>query len=248
MKISIITVVYNNELTISDAIDSVKAQTYRDIEYIVIDGKSTDNTLDILNSRKTDIQTLVSESDNGIYDAMNKGVSIATGDVIGILNSDDFYADDKVIEEVAKEFSADPSLEILYGDLVYVNSGDKNKVVRKWNSHPYYNDFFERGHVPPHPALFVRSQVYKKAGLFDTTYKLAADYEFMFRIFKIHKLKSKYINRLTVKMRLGGASNQSFKNIVKCNIEVFRTWKKHRISAPITLFPVRIFRRLSQFV
>jgi glycosyltransferase involved in cell wall biosynthesis len=248
MKISIITVVYNNEKTIKDAMQSVLRQTYKNIEYVIIDGKSKDNTVNLINEYKEKLGYFISEKDNGLYDAMNKGIQATTGDVIGILNSDDLYQDLDVIAAVMERFNDDPELDILYGDLVYVKSDDTSKVVRNWKSKRYYNNFFEDANVPPHPSLFVRSKVYKEAGLFDLQYKLAADYELMLRMFKKHNFKSKYLNRLIIKMRLGGATNQSFTNIVNQNKEVLKAWKNNDLQAPFYLMPLRIFKRLIQFI
>ena len=248
MRISIITVVYNNERTIKEAMHSVFSQSYKNIEYVIIDGKSKDNTVNYINEYKDQLGYFVSEKDNGLYDAMNKGIQACTGDVIGILNSDDLYQDSEVIAAVMEQFNKDTALDILYGDLVYVKSEDTNKVVRNWKSKTYYNNFFENANVPPHPSLFVRSKVYKEAGLFDLQFKLAADYELMLRMFKKHNFKSKYISRLIVKMRLGGATNQSYTNIVNQNKEILKAWKVNGLQAPFYLMPLRIIKRLSQFI
>lgn len=247
MKISIITVVYNNKLTIANAIESVLAQTYNNIEYIIIDGKSTDGTLDIINEYSTKISKIVSEKDNGIYDAMNKGLHLATGDVIGILNSDDFYANNFILNEVMLHFNKDHDLDILYGDLVYVKPDDINFTVRKWESKPYYPNFFENGDVPPHPSLFVSSRVYKHAGYFNLKYRLASDYEFMLRVFKKFTFKIKYVPLVLVNMRLGGATNKSLKNIIKGNAEILSSWIDNGYSIPLLLIPKRIVKRLIQF-
>ena len=248
MKISIITVVYNNERTIQEAMQSVLKQSYGNIEYVIIDGNSKDNTVNLINEYRAKLGYFVSERDKGLYDAMNKGIKACTGDVIGILNSDDLYQDSEVIAAVMEQFNKDPELDILYGDLVYVKSDDTNKIVRNWKSKEYYNRFFENANVPPHPALFVRSKVYKEAGLFDLQFKLAADYELMLRMFKKHNFKSKYINRLIIKMRLGGATNQSYTNIVNQNKEILKAWKVNGLQAPFYLMPLRIIKRLSQFI
>ena len=248
MKISIITVVYNNERTIKDALESVLGQSYRDIEYVIIDGKSKDNTVTIIDEYTDKLGYFISEKDNGLYDAMNKGIQAATGDVIGILNSDDLYQDFDVIADVMEQFNNDSTLDILYGNLVYVKSDDVNKIVRNWKCKPYYNRFFENGNVPPHPALFVKKSVYDKVGLFNLDYKLAADYELMLRMLKKYDFKIKYIDRLIVKMRLGGATNQSYKNIINQNKEIVRSWKDNSLKAPFYLMPVRIFKRLIQFI
>lgn len=247
MRISIITVVYNNKATIANAIESVLSQNYDDIEYIIIDGKSTDGTLDVINHYSSRISKIVSENDKGIYDAMNKGLRLATGDVIGILNSDDFYANNSILNEVMSQFNKDHDLDILYGDLVYVKPDDVNKLVRKWKSKPYNSNFFENGDVPPHPSLFVSSRVYKEAGHFNLKYRLASDYEFMLRIFKKFNFKIKYLPIVFVNMRLGGATNKNLKNIIKGNAEILSSWKDNGYSIPLLLIPKRIFKRLIQF-
>jgi glycosyltransferase involved in cell wall biosynthesis len=246
MKISIITVVYNNEKTIQDAMKSVLGQTYKNIEYVIIDGSSKDNTVNLINEYKDKLGYFVSEKDNGLYDAMNKGIRHATGDIIGILNSDDLYQDINVISDVMHHF-ADEKLDILYGDLVYVKNEDVSAVVRNWKSKSYYKGFFENANVPPHPSLFLRNRVYKEAGLFNLDFKIAADYELMLRIFKNYNFKSKYINRLIVRMRLGGASNESFSSIIKQNREVLNAWKQNNLKSPFYLMPLRIVRKVAQY-
>jgi len=247
MKISIVTVSYNSAETIESTIKSVLSQKISDLEYIIIDGGSTDNTLSIIESFKDKITVVVSEPDKGIYDAMNKGLIRATGEIIGVLNSDDIYADENVLQDVMSEFSTGQHLDILFGDLVYVQKYNTDKIIRKWRSRAYFNNFFETGNVPPHPSLFLRSIVYKQAGLFDLQYNLAADYEFMLRIFKRYPFKSKYIKRLIVKMRLGGATNKSIKNIFNGNKEILQAWKNNGLKAPLTLMPLRIIKRIIQF-
>ncbi len=248
MKVSIITVVYNNDKTIRQAIQSVLSQTYGDIEYIIIDGQSSDNTINIINDYKDFLGYFVSEKDTGIYDAMNKGIFAANGDVIGILNSDDIFNDVHVVEIIMSQFIKSPTLDIVYGDLEYVNKYNINKVVRNWKSKSYYNRFFENGNVPPHPTLFVKKSVYEKAGVFNLNFKLAADYEFMLRIFKKFNFKSKYINEVIVKMRLGGATNKSISNIKYQNKEILLAWKNNNLKAPFLLMPLRIVKRLIQFI
>lgn len=248
LKVSIITVCYNSSKTIRDTINSMVNQTYTNIEYIIVDGSSTDGTIDIVKTFGSGIAKFISEPDNGIYDAMNKGIKLATGDIIGILNSDDIYADAYVISDVIKQFNENPTLDVLYGNLIYVKKNDTNKKVRYWKSKPYFKNFFEYGNVPPHPTLYVRKHVYKKVGMFDIRYKLTADYEFMLRLFKKYDFEAKYINRVMVKMRLGGATNKNFKNIVDGNKEILNSWKNNGLYAPLTLMPRRIIKRLIQFV
>lgn len=248
MKVSIITVVYNNTKTILDAINSVNAQNYKNIEYIIIDGNSTDGTLDIIKQHSNKITTIISEPDNGIYDAMNKGIRQATGDVIGILNSDDIYADEKVILDVANLFISNKNLDIVYGNLVYVKAEDTNHIVRNWISKAYFKKYFEWGNVPPHPTLFLKNSVYNKVGLFNLEFKLAADYEFMLRLFKKFDFNSQYLNRLMVKMRLGGATNKNLKNITNGNKEIIKAWVCNNLNPPFLLMPLRLFKRLIQFL
>ena len=247
MKISIITVVYNNEATIREAIESVLNQTYPNIEYVIIDGKSKDNTVAIIEEYKDRLGYFSSEKDKGLYDAMNKGIQAATGDVIGILNSDDLYQDTNVIADIMKQFNSDPSLDIVYGDLVYVKKEDISKVVRNWKSKTYYPKFFDHGNVPPHPSLFVKNTVYKEVGVFNLDFKIAADYEFMLRIFKKHNFNTCYMSRLMVRMRLGGESNGNINSIAKQNKEVIRAWKINDLSPSFLLMPYRIVKKIAQF-
>ena len=179
---------------------------------------------------------------------MNKGLKLATGDVIGILNSDDLYADNNVLSEVMTHFSKDPNLDILYGDLVYVKHDNIKKIIRIWKSKSYYPKFFENGDVPAHPSLFLSARVYQDAGYFNLKYRLAADYEFMLRIFKIFSFKIKYLPLVIVHMRLGGATNNSLKNIYRGNIEILKSWKENGFKIPFFLIPKRIFKRLIQFI
>lgn len=248
MKISIITVVYNNEKTIEDAILSVLSQSYQDIEYIVIDGNSTDQTISIINRYRDKISKFVSEKDSGIYDAMNKGVLMATGEVIGILNSDDVYTDENVIQDVFYHFDKNKNLQSLYGDLVYVSPNDIKKVVRSWTSRQYYESFFEDGNVPPHPALFIKKEVYDCYGVFNLKFRLAADYDLMLRILKKYNISTLYIQRLMVRMRLGGATNKSINNIIKGNKEIIKSWEVNGFKIPLKLMPLRVLRRLMQFI
>jgi len=248
MTISIITVVYNNEATIRQAIESVLTQSYPKIEYVIIDGNSKDNTVSIIEEYKNRLGFFISEPDKGLYDAMNKGIQVATGDVIGILNSDDLYQDSDVLTDIMNQFNADSTLDIVYGNLVYVKKEEVNQVVRNWKSKEYYTKFFDDGNVPPHPSLFLKNTVYKKVGLFNLEFKLASDYEFMFRVFKKNHFKSKYINRLIVKMRLGGETNKSILNIINQNKEILKAWKQNGLNPPLRLMPLRISKKLIQFI
>jgi glycosyltransferase involved in cell wall biosynthesis len=225
-KISIITVCYNSQSTIIDTIESVINQNYLNIEYIVVDGKSEDETFNIVKSYGSRISKFISEPDNGIYDAMNKGISLASGDVIGFLNADDFYSSTDILTQVISHFK-DPCIDACYGDLCYIDSVDINRVIRYWKSGPFELGSFQRGWVPPHPTFFVRKSVYEIHGVFNLSYKFAADFELMFRFVEKHHIHTKYINSVLVKMRLGGATNNNYKNILIQNHEIFRALKKH---------------------
>lgn len=236
MKISIITVSYNSEKTIEATIKSVINQTYPDIEYIIIDGGSTDRTLGIIEKYKDKIAKIISEPDKGIYDAMNKGLKLATGEIIGILNSDDLYYDEKVIETVVKKIE-EQNVDCLWGDLVYVNKNNINQIIRFWKSSEYENRKFQKGWHPPHPTFFVRKKIYEKYGDFNLKFKIAADYELMLRFLEKYKIKFCYIPMILVKMKIGGKSNKSIFNIIKANIESCRAWKVNGLK----ISPFRIF-------
>lgn len=224
MKITIITVVWNNVTTIQDAIDSVLGQTYENIEYIVIDGASGDGTVEIVQSYGDNINKFISEKDKGLYDAMNKGIKLATGDIVGIINSDDFYKSNDILEIVSNEFMS-KDIDCLYGDLEYVDANDTSKVVRYWKSRSFEDGLFQKGWHPAHPTFFIKREYYEKYGVFNLDFRIAADYEIMLRFLERYKLKSSYINRTFVKMRVGGESNRSIKNIIKANLESYKAWK-----------------------
>jgi len=247
MKISLITICWNSEATIRETLESVRAQAYPHLEYIVIDGASSDGTLKLIDSFSDIVTKLVSEKDNGIYDAMNKGIALATGDVIGILNSDDVFADDHVLCDIAKVFAEHP-IDGLYADLQYVQRDDLNKVTRYWRSGKYRHGGFRRGWMPPHPTFYVRSTAYKEFGGFDTRLKTSADYELMLRFIHVKRIKVFYLNRITVKMRVGGQSNQSFSNRLKGNREDRLAWKFNKLRPPVGLSFTKPLRKIGQFI
>lgn len=247
IKISIITVVYNGETTIENTINSIISQNNINLEYIVIDGNSTDKTPDLIKKYRHNINHLVTEPDKGIYDAMNKGLKIASGEVIGFLNADDFYNTEDTLSKVVSLFESEPTTDLVYGDLVYVDRQNTDKVVRLWQSRKYYNNFFNDGLVPPHPSFFVRKSAYEKTGNFNLKFKFAADYEIMFRLLKIYNLKSGYIPDVLVRMRLGGATNKSVSNVIKGNLEIANVWKTHKQRIPGSFWFKRIRQKLIQF-
>jgi glycosyltransferase involved in cell wall biosynthesis len=249
LKISIITVCFNSQETILDTILSVQSQSARsNIEYIIIDGGSTDNTLQIIKDNISYVDIFISEPDKGIYDAMNKGIDMANGEIVGILNSDDLYFDKDVIKLIFAEFVKNPMLDIVYGNLVYVDKFNVDKIIRKWISLSNYDRYFENGNVPPHPTLFVKKIIYKHSGKFKLEYKLAADYELMIRFFKLNTYNIVYIPIYMIRMRLGGATNRSFRNIYNGNIEIFKAWSDNNLKIPIYFFPLKFFKRLLQFI
>jgi glycosyltransferase involved in cell wall biosynthesis len=247
MKISIITVCYNSEKYIQTAIDSVLQQTYEDIEYIIVDGGSIDATLSIIKPYQHKISKFISEPDNGIYDAMNKGINLATGDIIGTLNSDDLYVDEQVLSQVNEIFQNSKS-DSLFADLFYVDKEDTNKIIRKWKTKEFIPGSFKKGWHPPHPTFFVKRDVYNKYGLFDLRYKLAADFELMLRFLEKNKIKSVYLNQPLVKMRLGGATNKNLKNILHQNIECYKAFKKNELDVSIFYPFYRLLPKFAQFL
>lgn len=245
MKISIITVSFNSDKTIEDTLKSVVNQDYKDIEYIIIDGGSTDKTLDIVEQYKANIALVISEKDKGIYDAMNKGVARATGDVIGILNSDDFYVDHHVISKIAEEFKA--SVDGVYADLVYVDPINTEKITRTWHSGSYKQGAFLKGWMPPHPTFFVRKSVYEKFGAYSLQLRSAADYEFMLRVIHKQKIKLAYLPEIVVRMRAGGASNASIKNRLKANKEDRLAWEMNGLRPNPLTFIRKPLSKVLQF-
>ncbi len=246
MKISVITVVRNNADTIADTLRSIAVQTHPDIEHIVIDGASTDGTLEIVKRQGTRVAKIISEPDHGIYDAMNKGIALATGEVIGFLNADDVYADDSVLTQVA-QVMGDSSTDACYADLVYVGRRDVNRVVRYWRSRPYADGLFEKGWMPAHPTFFARRAAYHMFGGFDTRFRIVSDFELTLRFLCVHRIRSVYVPRLWVRMRLGGVSNRRLANIVKGNLEAWRVCKMHALPVTGTFILKKILSRIPQF-
>jgi len=232
MKISLITVTYNSAATFQDTINSVNAQNHPDIEYIVVDGASKDNTLNIIKANENKISKWISEPDKGIYDAMNKGLKLVTGEVIGIINSDDFYYNDTIISSVAKAFE-DENVDAVFGDLVFVDPDNLDKVVRTYSSKNWYPEKFARGFMPAHPTFFVRRKYYEQFGLFKTDYKIAADYELLIRFLYVNKLRYKYLPLTMVTMRKGGVSSNGIKSNIILNEEIIRGCRENGIKTNV---------------
>ena len=248
VKISIITATWNSAATVIDTMLSINAQTHADVEHLIIDGGSRDDTLSFVRTHGQRVAAIVSEPDHGIYDAMNKGLKLATGDVIGLLNSDDFLASPDVLSTVAAAFS-DPSVDAVYGDLCYVRQHEPGQIVRYWRSGAFRTGAFARGWSPPHPTLYVRRSVYDRFGRFDISYSLAADVDLMIRFFEVERLRSKHIAKVFVRMRLGGATNKSVANVVNQNREIWRSLREHGLVASVPGFLIGKFAsRAAQFI
>ncbi len=244
-KISVITVVHNGAATIEDTIRSVASQDYPCIEHIVIDGASTDGTLDIVHRHRDKIAAFKSEPDRGMYDAMNKGLALATGEIFGFLNADDIYADSHVLREIADTLWAS-EVDACYSDLVYVSRIDASKVVRYWKSRPYRDGLFEKGWMPAHPTFYAKRWIYDKYGGYDLVYRRQSDFELTMRFLAVHHVRSVYIPRVLVRMRSGGASRELW-HILEGNLEAYRACRKHQL--PVTLFFIvrKILSRVPQF-
>jgi len=245
MKISIVTAVYNREATIEDALNSVHQQTYRDVQHIIQDGSSTDATLDIIRSHKNDRIDLASGRDSGIYDAINRGMQRAQGDVVGLMHSDDIFAHETVLAQIAHAFE-DPQVDCVYGDLQYVASNDTNRVIRHWKSGDYSREILARGWMPPHPTFYIRRAILERLGDYDTSYQIAADYDAMLRWLWTGSIQPTYIPDVLVKMRVGGESNRSLSRIVQKSREDLRALKSNGVDGVQALF-LKNISKIKQF-
>lgn len=244
-RISIVTVTRNSAATIEDTILSVATQSYPHVEHMIIDGASTDGTLDIINRHRDKFSMMISEPDGGIYDAMNKGSRLATGDVVGFLNADDVYSNANVLGEIADTFE-DATVDACYGDLVYMDES-LSRVVRYWRSRPYRDGLFEKGWMPAHPTFFVRRAVFERCGDFDPAFRLQSDFDLAMRFLSICKIKSVYLPKVLVKMRLGGVTNRSMANVIKGNIEAYRICRKNGLRVTPLFMVTKILSRVPQF-
>jgi GT2 family glycosyltransferase len=245
-KVSVITVVYQNNTFIRDAIDSVLSQTYPDIEYIIVDGDSKDGTIELVKSYGDRISTFISEPDEGVYYALNKGIEVATGDIIALLHSDDFYINPYVISQVVEAFEKN-DCDAIYSNLYYISNNNKEKIVRNWDAGIYKSDSFKNGWMPPHPAFFVKKEVYKKFGAFNTQLKFAADYELMLRFILKHNIRVHYIPKFFIKMRVGGKSNRNLWNRIMANIEDRKAWKLNGIKPRFYTLWLKPLQKIFQY-
>jgi len=246
LKISIITSISNNKETISVAIESVLSQTYDDLEYIIIDAASTDGTIDIIKQYQDKISIFVSEPDSGIYYGLNKGIALATGEVVGFLHSDDLYQHNNVIAMIAEAFK-NYQVDSVFGDLTYVNNKDTSKVIRYWKSGGFSSKKLRRGWMPPHPTFFVKRHVYERAGVFDTSFKIAADYDIILRFLGKYNITTHYIPEVLVKMRVGGESNKSLRNLLQKSKEDLRAMRNNDTGNLCSLF-IKNITKLPQFL
>lgn len=248
MKISILTVSYNSESTIRDTIESVLAQTYPNIEYIVVDGASKDNTMGIVSEYSGSIAKVVSEPDKGIYDAMNKGIALATGDVVGILNSDDFYENTTALATVAAAFTKNPASALVYGDVVFVEPDNLQKVTRFYSAAHFRAWKLRFGWMPPHPGTFIRSTVYRDVGPYSLLYKISADYEMFVRLLLCKRLQYSHINQVLVRMRSGGVSTSGVRSSLRLNREIVQACRRNGIYTNLFMVLSKIPFKLMEFV
>lgn len=246
LQISVITAVFNSVGTIADALQSVRNQTWLNVEHIVVDGGSTDGSLDVIEAHRPRLGMIITEPDDGIYDALNKGISRAHGDVVGFMHADDEFASPEALSRVSAAFE-DPSVGAVYGDLVYVRKEDQSKVVRYWRAGPYSKERLARGWMPPHPTFYVRRELYAQLGLFNTRYRIAGDYESMLRILSHGAFKVGYVPEILVRMRMGGASNRSIRNMLIKSTEDYAAMREHGIGGIGALLRKNI-TKLPQFM
>jgi glycosyltransferase len=246
MKVSIITVTMNSEKYLADCINSVRRQNHKDIEHIIIDGKSTDRTIAIILQNLNHISYWISETDRGMYDAINKGLQMATGDIVGILNSDDMFASADAVKSIVDCFETTDT-DSVYGDLVYVDAANTQKVIRYWKGVSYKRSRFRYGWMPAHPTFYVRRELIRQYGLYENHYYTAADYEFMARYLFLHKVSSQYIDAMLVKMRNGGISNENLKSRLRANRRDFLAMRKNQIPFSFFVSILKPLIKLPQF-
>lgn len=246
MKVSIITVTMNSERYLSDCIESVRRQNYKNIEHIIIDGKSSDGTLEIIEKNSDHISYWISESDRGMYDAINKGIQMATGDIIGILNSDDMFASADAVLSIVDCFQNN-HVDSVYGDLVYVDPQNTHKIIRYWKGISYKRSRFKYGWMPAHPTFYIRRELIEQYGLYENHYYTAADYEFMARYLFLYKISSHYLDAMLVKMRSGGLSNVTLKSRFRANRRDYLAMKKNRIPFSFIVSILKPLQKIPQF-
>ena len=246
MKVTLITVAYNSAKTIRKTLESIAAQDYPNIEHIVVDGASKDNTVEIV-KEFAHVQKLISEPDKGMWDGLNKGLALAEGDIVGMLNSDDVYADNTIISQVVAAFKQ-YQVDTIYGDIQFVSAKDPSKVVRYYSSKHFHPRKFRYGYMPAHPSFFVKREIYEKYGHFKADYKIAADYDLMIRFLKVHQVSYKYLDLMMVNMLIGGLSNDSLKSIYILNKEIVRTCRENGIYTNLFIISLKYFRKVFELI
>jgi len=248
MKVSIITVCFNSAKTIRDAIESVLSQNYTDIEYIIVDGASKDSTLSIVGEYASRIAKVISEPDRGIYDAMNKGIAAATGDIIGILNSDDFYESNDAIAYLVHQFARFPKADLIYGDVVFCKVEDTKAVTRTYRASHFRSWKLRFGWMPPHPATFMRRRAYELVGAYSLDYKISADYEIFVRMLYSNKLNYRWVNKVIVRMRQGGVSTSGIKSSLLLNREIVKACKNNGLYTNLAFVLTKIPFKFLEFI
>ena len=246
MKISIITVCYNAEKTIESTINSVITQNYNEIEYIIVDGNSTDNTMNIVYKYRDQIDIIITEKDNGIYDAINKGIRLASGEIIGLLNSDDELFDITIISKIANVFNNSPKLDSIIGDIIFLN--DNNKIIRKYTSKNWTINKFSWGFMPPHPSFYCKKDLFHKYGFYNTKFKIAADFDLLVRFLNINKISFYYLPTSIVKMKLGGVSTKGFSSFLIINKEIYQVCKLNGIKTNYLKLLSKYFIKIFEFI
>ena len=247
MKISVITVVYNRANSIEKAISSVIAQDYADVEYVVVDGGSTDGTLAVINQYIDNIHQYVSGKDEGMYDALNKGIKLATGDVIGVLHADDWFASHHILSKIAKEFQQHHQLDAVYGDIAFIKEDDPAKVIRYYSSSVFKPSLLTWGFIPAHPTFFCKKKCFEKFGNYKTDFDIAADYELLLRFFKVHKINAKYLPVRFTNMNLGGKSTSGIKSTIRINQEIIKACRENNVRTNYLKLYSRYFFKLKEF-
>ncbi|MFB6320168.1 glycosyltransferase family 2 protein [Saccharicrinis sp. FJH54] len=246
MKFSIITATYNCMDTVKDCLHSVYSQSHPRVEHIIIDGASSDSTLDLIRRQPTRASRVISEPDRGIYDALNKGIRHATGNVIGFLHADDELWDEKTLEQINQTFKLSGA-DVIYGGLVYVSKDQEKRIIRTWKSEPFHPGKLQRGWMPAHPTVFMKREVYDKHGQFNLDYKISADYEFILRVFKDTSLKIVNVPNIITKMRIGGTSNNGLRNIIRKSSEDFRAMRSNKLPFPVFVLLSKNISKIPQF-
>tara|TARA_B100001093_G_C26841401_1_gene1020745 strand:- start:1392 stop:2177 length:786 start_codon:yes stop_codon:yes gene_type:complete len=247
LKISLITATYNSSKTIDTCLDSIASQTYQNVEHIIVDGLSDDKTLDKINAHMHSPSKIICERDNGIYDALNKGIQNSTGDIIGFLHSDDFFSNSEVLQKIINKFLENKSLSAVYGDCEFISKTNNAKIIRKWKSRKYFPKLLSYGWMPPHAALFMKTKLIKSVNGFDSRFKISGDYDCILKTFKKENFQAYHLPEVILRMRMGGKSNRSISSIVLKTKEDWIVLRQNNFSLLLSI-RVIIFKNLSKIV